>query len=120
MRQRKRTRLTEFDYATPGAYFITTVVKDRNCVFGEIENGTCSLNRFGQIVTDQWRWLHDQYIYLTRDEFVVMPNHFHGIINIGIIVSNACVGNGRDRSPPIRSVQDYYDEVMDTFDSEPL
>jgi REP element-mobilizing transposase RayT len=98
MRERKRTRLIGFDYATPGAYFITTVVKDRLCVFGKIRNGTCLLNPFGQIVEEQWRWLHDQYLYLTMDEFVVMPNHVHGIINIADCVDNGSVGNGRDRS----------------------
>jgi REP element-mobilizing transposase RayT len=94
MRERKRTRLIGFDYTTPGGYFITVVVKDRGCVFGEIRNGTCSLNSFGQIVADQWHWLHDQYFYLAMDEFVVMPNHFHGIINI----TDYLVKNGRDRS----------------------
>jgi REP element-mobilizing transposase RayT len=98
MRERKRTRLIGFDYTTPGGYFITVVVKDRGCVFGEIRNGTCSLNSFGQIVADQWRWLHDQYFYLAMDEFVVMPNHFHGIINITDSVDNRRAGNGRDRS----------------------
>jgi REP element-mobilizing transposase RayT len=98
MRERKRTRLIGFDYATPGAYFITTVVKDRLCVFGKIRNGTCLLNPFGQIVEEQWRWLHDQYLYLTMDEFVVMPNHVHGIINIADCPDNRSVGDGRDRS----------------------
>ena len=98
MHERKRTRLIGFDYATPGAYFITTVVRDRLCVFGEIRNGTCLLNPFGQTVEEQWRWLHDQYLYLTMDEFVVMPNHVHGIINIADCVDNGSIGNGRDRS----------------------
>ena len=98
MRERKRTRLIGYDYTTPGGYFITAVVKHRSCVFGQIKNGTCSLNPFGQIVADQWQWLHNQYPYLTIDEFVVMPNHFHGIINITDSLKNGLVGNGRDRS----------------------
>ena len=98
MRERKRTRLIGFDYTTVGGYFVTAVVKDRTCVFGDITNGGCSLNSIGQIVADQWRWLHDQYFYLAMDEFVVMPNHFHGIINITGSVDNRRVGNGRDRS----------------------
>ena len=99
MRQRKRTRLIGYDYAAPGGYFITAVVKDRLSVFGEIRNGRCLLNPFGQIVEEQWRWLHEQYLYLTMDEFVVMPNHIHGIINIADCIDNGSVGNGRDRSP---------------------
>ena len=98
MRERKRTRLIGFDYTTPGAYFITAVVKDRLCVFGDINGGSCSLNVYGYIVADQWHWLHEQYSYLTEDEFVVMPNHVHGIINIPDSVENGGAGNGRDRS----------------------
>ena len=98
MRERKRTRLIGFDYTTAGGYFITAVVKDRSCVFGEIRNGTSAINLYGQIVVDQWQWLHNQYPYLTLDEFVVMPNHVHGIINISDSLKNGRVGNGRDRS----------------------
>ena len=101
MRERKRTRLIGFDYTTPGGYFVTVAVKDRSCVFCDITNGTCALNSIGQIVADQWRWLHDQYLYLVMDEFVVMPNHFHGIINIADSLNPHRVGNGRD--PSLRS-----------------
>ena len=102
MRERKRTRLIGFDYTTVGAYFITAVVKDRGCIFGDIKDGRCSLNLYGQIVADQWHWLHNQYRYLTVDEFIVMPNHVHGIVNITNVgngrAGNACVRNGRDHS----------------------
>ena len=96
IRERKRTRLIGFDYATPGCYFVTAVVKDRLCVFGEINNGTIQLSPYGAIVRDQWRWLTSQYPYLATDVFVVMPNHIHAIINI----ADRNVGDGRDR--PLR------------------
>lgn len=107
MRERKRTRLIGFDYATPGAYFITTVVKDRLCVLGEINGGSCLLNVYGSIVADQWHWLHEQYPYLTEDDFVVMPNHVHGIIHISASVENGGAGDGRDRTlQPIKSLSE--------------
>jgi len=107
MRERKRTRLIGFDYATPGAYFITAVVQDRLCVFGDINGGSCSLNVYGSIVMDQWHWLHEQYSYLTKDAFVVMPNHVHGIIHIPDFVENDGAGNVRDRSlQPIKSLSE--------------
>jgi len=80
---RKRTRLSGFDYTSPGSYFITLVVKDRECVFGDIALSRMQLNLHGQIIQDQWEWLHRQYSYVHMDEYVVMPNHFHGIINLG-------------------------------------
>jgi REP element-mobilizing transposase RayT len=97
MRQQKLTRLIGYDYGS-GGYFITAVVKDRLSVLGEIRNGRCLLNPFGHIVEEQWRWLHEQYLYLTMDEFVVMPNHIPGIINIADCVDNRSVGNSRDCS----------------------
>jgi len=50
------------------------------------------LNEWGLIVQRQWEWLARQYAYVQLDEFVVMPDHMHGII-----IMNT-VGNGRDRS----------------------
>ncbi len=80
--ERKKNRLTDYDYSTPGAYFITTCVQDRRCVLGEIHNGQMFLNALGKIVHGQWEWLHRQYDYLILDAFVVMPNHFHAVLVI--------------------------------------
>ena len=84
-------RLAGYDYATPGAYFITACVHGRKNEFGIVENDVMQLNEYGLIVEQQWKWLFDQYDYLKTGEYCVMPNHFHGIIQI-------TVGNGRDRS----------------------
>ena len=92
MRERKRIRLLGFDYTKVGAYFITSVVKNRTCVFGNIRNEAVELTRCGEIVREQWLWLQQQYPYVMLDDFVVMPNHIHGIVNI---VDS--VGDGRDR-----------------------
>lgn len=82
MRQRKSNRLADFDYAQPWAYFITTVVKGRQNSFGDVENGRIRLTPYGEILVDQWHWLHKQYPNTALDELFVMPNHFHGIITI--------------------------------------
>jgi putative transposase len=77
---RHSIRLPEYDYTQPGAYFVTICVKNRDCLFGEIVNGEMRLNEYGEIVTEKWRWLAQQYPYVKLDEFIVMPNHFHGIL----------------------------------------
>ena len=82
MRVRKPNRLSGYDYAQPGAYFITTVTKGRHNSFGEIEDGKVQLNRYGNVINEQWKWLQEQYSETSSDEFVVMPNHFHGILNL--------------------------------------
>jgi putative transposase len=91
---RKTNRLLGYDYSQCGHYFITTCVNDRCCVFGDVDNFEMKLNNLGRIVKNQWLWLAKQYSYVELDEFVVMPNHVHGII----INNQNHVGTGRDLS----------------------
>lgn len=62
--------------------FITICVKDFKPAFGEIIDGKMILNDFGLIVKQQWLWLEKQYEYVKLDNFAVMPEHFHGILQI--------------------------------------
>jgi putative transposase len=79
---RRSIRLRGYDYTQAGAYFITIVAHERALLFGEIVNGTMRLNEYGQIVRDEWfrTAVVRPYVMLYPDEFVVMPNHIHGII----------------------------------------
>ena len=79
---RRSIRLKGHDYAATAAYFITLCAYQRQCLFGEIVNGTMQLNQFGQIVADCWTTLSTRYPYVDLDAWIVMPNHFHGILNI--------------------------------------
>lgn len=72
-------RLQGYDYGQAGMYFVTVVVKDRKQLFGEIVNETMMLNEARKIVEGVWNSLTKQFP-VTLDEFVVMPNHVHGII----------------------------------------
>jgi len=76
------TRLQEYDYSSPGAYFFTGCTKNRECLFGETADGQMILNDSGQIVLDCWHDLPNHYANMTLDAFVIMPNHIHGIIII--------------------------------------
>jgi putative transposase len=75
-------RLRGYDYTRPGAYFVTLVARQRECLFGEIIDGEMNLNACGTIVADTWNWLEVQYPYVESGHWVVMPNHFHGILII--------------------------------------
>ena len=75
-------RLSGYDYSQPGDYFVTMNTKDRERLFGTIEDGHMLLNDFGEIVAACWRDLPNHYPYIKIDEFVVMPDHVHGIIVI--------------------------------------
>ena len=80
--RRKSIRLPEWDYASPGAYFVTICVERREITLGEVVEGQMVLSPFGQVAADSWLWLAQQYPYVDLDEWVLMPDHFHGIIVI--------------------------------------
>lgn len=82
--QRHSIRLPGYDYSQPGEYFITLVTYQRQHLFGEITNGTMFLNPLGQIAAEEWFETAQlrPYVELSADEFVVMPNHIHGILHI--------------------------------------
>jgi len=79
---RRSIRLMDYDYSQSGAYFVTICTRDRACVLGEISDGQLLLNELGEIVAETWRWLERHYEYVELDEWLVMPNHLHGIIMI--------------------------------------
>jgi putative transposase len=76
------TRLKGYDYSEPGIYFITICTKDREPFFGEIINKKIKLSAIGKIVSDCWFDLPNHYPNIILDEFIIMPNHVHGIIII--------------------------------------
>jgi putative transposase len=80
--QRRSIRLKEYDYSRPGAYFVTICTHNREPILGNIVNGKMELNLYGKIVSTRWRSLRRRHKYMDLDAFVVMPNHFHGIIVI--------------------------------------
>jgi REP element-mobilizing transposase RayT len=79
---RKSIRLPKYDYAQEGAYFITVVTKNRNCLFGQISEGIICLNPFGNIVSQVWESIPKHHPKTVVHPFIIMPNHIHGIINI--------------------------------------
>ncbi len=87
-RRRRSLRLKAYDYAAPGAYFVTIVTQGRCCLFGEIINGAMQLSGAGEAVKFWWFELKNKFAAVMTDEFVVMPNHFHGII----LIADASVG----------------------------
>ena len=86
---RRSIRLKGYDYSQAGAYFVTICTQDRECLFGDIVDGEMRLNDAGQMVHRIWNDLSVEYPDIEIDEFIVMPNHFHGII---VIVGAPLVG----------------------------
>ena len=80
LHHRRSIRLKEYDYSQPGAYFITICTHQREHRFGEVVNGVMQSNEFGQIAQEEWLKTALIRGEIELDEFVIMPNHFHGII----------------------------------------
>ncbi len=81
-------RLKNWDYSAKGFYFITIAVKNRENILGNIDNEKMILNEYGYIVKQFWEDLINHYDNIKLDAFVVMPNHFHGIIIIDTPAEN--------------------------------
>jgi len=79
-RNRKVIRLKEYDYSQAGGYFITICTYNREYLFGQVVNYQMMLNKTGETVKQWWLKLEDKFINVKLDNYVVMPNHIHGII----------------------------------------
>jgi putative transposase len=80
---RRSIRLSGYDYTQAGYYFITLCAYQKQCIFGRIQNGYMRLNAHGRAVADEWLKTTTIRDAVELDEWVVMPNHFHGILFIG-------------------------------------
>jgi putative transposase len=80
--QRRSLRLRGYDYAQAGAYFVTICTQNRVCLFGDVVAGEMRLNDSGRLVAQCWQDIPSRFPNAALDEFVVMPNHLHGIIVI--------------------------------------
>ena len=76
--QRRSTRLRTRDYSGPGIYFITICALSH--LFGRVRNGGMVLSPFGEIARECWANLPNHFPHVHADEFVVMPDHVHGIL----------------------------------------
>jgi REP-associated tyrosine transposase len=79
---RRSIRLPGYDYAQPGAYFVTICTHERECVLGDVVNGRAELNDLGHLVARFWSQVPVRFPSVIIDSCVTMPNHGHAIIVI--------------------------------------
>ena len=79
---RRSIRLKGYDYSSEGLYFITICCHNKVCLFGHVVNGEMVLNEYGQIAFNEWIKTPEIRPNVELGEFIVMPNHIHGIIRI--------------------------------------
>src|SRR4051812_39399495 len=94
---RRSIRLKGYDYSYPGYYFITICVQHREPYLGKIRNGEVVLSQAGEMARKWWCLLNQKFKNIEIDEFIIMPNHIHGIIQIHPPVgADLCVRPGYD------------------------
>ncbi|MEM6316152.1 MAG: transposase [Bacteroidota bacterium] len=79
---RRSIRLKNYDYSRAGFYFVTVCIKDHVCLLGQIKHGEMTLNSAGKMINQTWLDLPKRFPTIKLHEHIVMPNHFHGIIEI--------------------------------------
>ena len=121
---RRSIRLKGYDYTRAGAYFVSICTKDRACLFGDVADGVMRLNQMGHIVRQCWLAIPDHFPHVLLDEFVVMPNHVHGILvimpthDVGATHASPLQNDDtptRPRGPQPRSVA----SIVGSFSSNP-
>ncbi len=80
--RRDNNRIPQHDYSTPGHYFVSICAENRQQIFGMIENDRVILNNIGNMVDSWWQKIFEKYDNVSIGEYIIMPNHIHGIINI--------------------------------------
>ena len=76
------SRLQNYDYSQNGYYFITICTKDREHYFGQITDGKIQPSEIGKMAQKFWLEIPNHFPFVILDEFIVMPNHVHGILVI--------------------------------------
>jgi putative transposase len=105
---RKSLRLQGYDYSQEGAYFVTICAQNRECLFGSVADGKMILNDAGRMIGAWWKKLFEKFPNIIMDEYVIMPNHTHGIVQI---VWENVMEKGENMVSPLRMqrVQNTYD-----------
>jgi REP element-mobilizing transposase RayT len=88
--------LKGYDYTSAGWYFVTICVHNRECLFGRIADEKMELNEFGKIVEYTWNDLPNHNSNIILDNFVIMPNHIHGIVKL---INDNSVEAGSEPAP---------------------
>jgi putative transposase len=106
IQRRRSIRLRECDYSAAGKYFLTICTRNKDLIFGVIENKNMLLSPIGIIAERYWKNIPRHFPNIRLDEFCIMPNHIHGIL---IIEDTADVGVqyeiNRDHIEPLPSIE---------------
>ena len=104
-------RLKGYNFSNKGIYFVTDVVMDRLCLFGRVEDEKIILNDAGKMIEKWILKLEDKFPGIKCHEYVIMPNHFHGIVRI--LPDSQSYGNGKSSLDPQSNVRATLESPLD-------
>jgi len=81
-KNRKTIRLKNYNYSSNGVYFVTICIKGKEGLFGNIFNQKMKLSELGKTADNIWMEMQNKFLFIKLDEYIVMPDHIHGIIEI--------------------------------------
>ena len=126
-RNRKSIRLQNYDYTSNGAYFITLCAATREDFFGTVLEDHMQLNDFGKIVLEEWKRSAEIRQEIVFDEFIVMPDHVHGIVMIqkpeplqGALVIKQYPVGAHDHAPLHRHTNESESKIQGVFSTNDL
>jgi REP element-mobilizing transposase RayT len=99
---RHSIRIKDYDYSQANIYFVTICTNKQTPIFGTIKNDKVNLNDGGRIVDAHWRNIPTHYSNVSLDEYIVMPDHLHGLIFIGDIDTGAMNGAPTENNAPAK------------------
>jgi len=122
-KKRQSIRLKKYDYSQKGYYFVTVCTHEKQMLFGNImsdRRGTisCALNNGGKIAKQCWKEIPNHYANVKLDEFIIMPNHVHGVLMIGGNVGDGGQGIGNGGQDVGKRAQDIEPLREDFFPRE--
>ncbi len=110
-------RLKWWDYSSDGAYFVTICVKYGECVFGDVKNYIMRLNELGCVVCQEWLKTSEIRQNVVLDQWVVMPNHVHGIVILEKTLVCGRVETRRGASLPKQPINQFGSLIPDSLQS---
>lgn len=109
-KNRRSIRLQGYDYSQEGAYYVTICTQNKLCLFGVVTNGKMILNDAGKMIEMEWLKLKDRFPNIDLHEYIVMPNHFHGIIEI-VTVGVPLVGTQNEQNKTVGDIMDVFKSI---------
>lgn len=95
-----------WDYSSAGLYYVTICTATREHYFGSVEDSEIILTNIGQVALDCWLEIPKHFPFILLDDFVIMPNHIHGILNINEMVNcQKCIDESTPETQNIASLR---------------